>query len=273
MKKQLAIVMFSLFVVSALIVTPTVAHAVSAHKNFIFGADSTQNVASQKGAKTKITIATPQTFTKTGEDHNWHIDGKDSANKRHIVGYFVNQASPSTPKFFAEIWSGNTRQFVYQGISAVGTNGQQKDFGFHRSASSWSYYLDTSLQAQSTASSGTTLNTVDLYALAEKICPNSPYCTKDEGGPMPSVEMPNALRYTSSSTYTGAIWSDISNANAYYQYINGDGSSSSGSGAQAEMCQPMSMKGKQQGLSNNNQLITGNNVVTTCTAWNAVLWP
>ncbi|MEM4378982.1 MAG: hypothetical protein QXX85_08385 [Candidatus Nitrosotenuis sp.] len=112
-----------------------------------------------------------------------------------------------------------------------------------------------------------------MYALAEKICPNSPYCTKDEGGSMPSVEMPTALNYTSSSTYSGATWSAVSDARAFYKYINGDGGSVSGSGAQSEMCQPMSMKGKQQGLSNNNQLITGNNVVTTCTASNAVLWP
>lgn len=273
MKKQLGLIMFIFFMVSALIVTPTVAHAVSAHKNFIFGADSTQSVASQTGAKTKITIVTPQTFTKTGEDHNWHIDGGDSANKRHLVGYFVNQASPSTPKFFAEVWSGSTRLFVYQGTASVGTNGQQKDFGFHRTASTWSYYLDTSLQTQSSASTGTTLNVSNLYTLAEKACPTSPYCTKDEGGPMPSVDMPNALRYTSSSTYSGATWSDVTNAQAYYQYVDGGGGSSSGSAAQSEMCQPMSMKGKQQGLSNNNQLITGNNVVTTCTTANAVLWP
>jgi hypothetical protein len=271
--KQFIILAFALLAVGALIVSPSLAHAVSAHKNFIFGADSTQNVASQKGAKSKITTVTSQTFTKTEEDHNWHVEGRDSANKIHIVGYFVNQASPSTPKFFAEIWSGSVRQFVYQGTASVGTNGQQKDFGFHRYASAWNYYLDTSLQTQSTASSGTTLNTVDVYALAEKICPNSPYCTKDEGGPMPSVEMPNALRYPSSSTYSGATWSDVSNARAFYKYINGDGGSVSGSGAQSEMCQPMSMKGKQQGLSNNNQLITGNNVVTTCTTSNAVLWP
>lgn len=204
--KQFVVLAFALMAVTALIVSPTLANAVSVHKNFIFGADSTQNVASQKGAKSKITIVTPQTFTATGEDHNWHVESRDSDNKIHIVGYFVNQAAPSTPKFFAEVWSGSVRQFVYQGTASVGSNGQQKDFGFHRSSSTWSYYLDTSLQAQSSASSGTTLNTVDLYALAEKICPNSPYCTKDQGGPMPSVEMPNTLRYTSSSSYSDATW-------------------------------------------------------------------
>jgi hypothetical protein len=90
---------------------------------------------------------------------------------------------------------------------------------------------------------------------------------------MPSVEMFNALRYTSSTTYSGASWSDVTNAKAFYKFISIDGGSISGSEAQSEMCQPMSMKGKQQGLANNNQIITGNNVVTTCTAWNAVLWP
>ena len=271
--KQFVILAFALIAAGALVISPSLAHAVVSHKNFIFGADSTQNMASQKGAKTRITIVTPQTFTKTGEDHNWHVESRDDANKIHIVGYFVNQASPSTPKFFAEIWSGTTPLMQYQGTGSVGTNGQQKDFAFHRSASAWNYYLDTSIQTQSTASSGTTLNAIDLYALAEKICPNSPNCTKDEGGPMPSVEMFNALRYTSSTTYSGASWSDVTNAKAFYKFISIDGGSISGSEAQSEMCQPMSMKGKQQGLANNNQIITGNNVVTTCTAWNAVLWP
>ncbi len=273
--KKITVVTLALFFVAVMLVTPGTAHAISAHKNFIFGADSTQNIASQTGAKGKFTIVVPQTFSASGEDHNWHEEGRDSANKIHIVGYFVNTASPSTPKFFAEIWSGSVRQFVYQGTAAVGTNGQVKDFGFHRSASSWSYYLDTSLQTQSTASTGTTINAGDLFALAEKICPNSPYCTKDQGGPMPSVTMPNAMQYTSSTVFSGASWTDISSAGAYYKYINGDGTSSIDTQvAQDESCQPMSMKGKVQDATfASNKMVVGNNVVTTCTAYNANLWP
>lgn len=69
MKKIVSLTLILFFVI-AVLVSPSAAHAVLAHKNFIFGADSTQSVASQKGAKGKFTIVVPQTFTASGEDHN-----------------------------------------------------------------------------------------------------------------------------------------------------------------------------------------------------------
>ena len=263
----------ALFLIGMLFTAPNLAHAVVAHKNFIFGADSTQSLASQTGAKSKITIVVPQTFSASGEDHNWHVEGTDSSGYKHLAGYFVNTASPSTPKFFAEEFLGGVRKLSYQGTASVGNNGDQKYFAFHKpSSGTWQYYVDNSPQTGG-VSTATSLNVSTLYALAEKICPTSPYCTKDQGGPMPSINMENAMMYTSSSSYLGT-WNAVTNAQAYYQYINSDGSSSSGSGAQSEMCQPMSMKGKVQDATLvNNRMIIGNNVVTTCTTANNALWP
>ncbi len=272
--KKIAILGLAVFMSGILLLNSGLAQAVSAHQHFIFGGASTQNLASQTGAKSKITIVIPQTFSGQDVDHNWHLQAKDSSGLKHLIGYFVSSSSPSTAKVFVEVWQGSTKVLDYQGTGSVGNNGDQKYFAMHNpgGTSAWQYYVDNNPQTQYN-SNGRTLNTFDLLALAEKICQNSPYCTKDQGGPMPSVNMPNALMYTSSTSYLGT-WNAVTSAQAYYEYKNADGSGATGSGAQSEMCQPMSMKGKDQdGSLSTNQIISGNNVVTTCTTANVALWP
>lgn len=272
MKKMIIIATVAIFVLGIMITNYGVAEAVSAQKNFLFGAISTQNLASQTGAKSKITIVTPQTFSGADADHNWHLQATDSSGLIHTVGYFVNVASPSTPKFFTEVWNGGSRVLNYQGTASIGNNGDQKFFAMHNpgGTSAWQYYVDNNPQTTYN-SNGRTLNTFSLYALAEKVCPNSPFCTKDQGGPLPIVYMPNALMYTSSTSYLGT-WSAVTGAQAYYAYKTSGGTLVTGD--VPEMCQPMSMKGKVQDATlTTNQLKTGNNVVTTCTAYLNTLWP
>lgn len=91
---------------------------------------------------------------------------------------------------------------------------------------------------------------------------------------MPSDKMINAMSYASSISFPPASWTAVSSATAWYQYINNDGTGNVDALAQAEMCQPMSMKGHtQDGTLSNNQLVTGDSIVATCTTATNSVWP
>lgn len=275
MKK--AICALALALIGMMVISPSASYAVSAHEWFLFGSEDPTNITGQNSAKTSITLVVPQSFTNSGEVHNWHVQIKDSGSYWHNVGYEVKDSATSTPKFFDEELFGTIGQHqvhFFETMGSIGNNGDVKDFAMWRSANVWNYYIGTSFEDQGSTNEGTTFSTVDLYSIAEKICPTSPYCTKDQGGAMPSDKMTNAMLYASSISFPPASWTAPSSAVSWYEYINNGGSPITGSTAQSEMCQPMSMKGHtQDGTLSNNQLVTGNNVVATCTTAGNSVWP
>lgn len=250
-------------------------YATATYKNALFGATSTHSAAGQNMAKMNVQIVSPQSFgTVSNEDHNWHIQFTDSGNVLHKVGYFVNKANPSTPKFFDEEWFG-PRVHNYEGMTSVGPNGSYQDFIIRRESPNWDYYLNAALQDFSSYSSATTYNLSSGIAIAEQVCWVSPYCTSSTNrGSMPIVDMKHAFQYQNSISYPPVFWNDLDSAKAYYQYIDPTGASFGGSIAQTALCQPMSMAGRQQiGTLSSDEMKTGDNVVGTCTTIDFGLWP
>lgn len=251
--------------------TPIVSFGLSEWKNFIFGAHGNDPISSQKGGKAEITIVIPQSFTITNEDHNLHLEVRDSAGSDILVGYFVNQDNPSTAFGFAEIFPlvGDDKQWM--SLSSIGNNNDVIEVGFHRSASSWSYFIDGNLVFQDSSTSGTSFNTSNLKLFAEKICPNPNNCNKNQGGSLPSVNVPIAMQYTASTTFSGASWTDMKKATAYYEVK--DSMDAPTVGDVVELCLPMTMKGiEQDSTLGKNQLIIGNNVHSGCPDHNQTLW-
>jgi hypothetical protein len=201
----------------------------------------------------------------------------DDSGYDHNVGYFVRQDATSTPKFFDEEILGGVLKHSFEGMSSVGNNGDVKDFAMAEGGGAWNYYLGTTFQNQGNVGEGSSFDAAKMWAIAEKICPTSPYCTSQVGGgggPMPSVKMTNAMLYSSSLTFPPASWNAVSNENAFYEYLNHDGTGQiDNSAAQSEMCLPLSMKGHTQDSTlSNNQLVTGNNVVSTCVTVATAVW-
>lgn len=264
---------------ATLAINPTLSYAVSDHQNFLFGAASSISSATgQKNANFSVTIVTPQSFSNTLEDHNWHLQMHDASGYDHNVGYFVRQDATSTPKFFDEEISGGVLKHSFEGMSSVGANGAVKSFAIAEGGGAWNYDLGTTFQNQGNVGEGSSFDAAKMWAIAEKICPTSPYCTSQVGGgggPMPSVKITNAMQYSTSLTFPPASWTSVSSANAYYEDLNSTGSGDiDNSKAQSELCLPLSMKGHHQDATlSNNQLVTGNGVVTTCVTVATAVWP
>ena len=245
--------------------------------NFLWGADSQDSNSGQTGVRSEITIqsSTTHDFEFDQEDHNYHVEMEGFAASsywQYLFGYTVNEVSPTNAYPWAEVWKAGLRQDNWAGNTAY-THGTEELFAIHKPGDIVTFYDGTGANDDVWDYDTTytdSINTGNMYALAEKICPDTD-CDAGDLGDSPTVLFTIAMEYTDDSTYSSATWTAIDDANMYYMTKSPSQTESS---AKTEMCTPMTAYGNVQYSSTlaDNEMSIQDTTLATCTSETADLW-